>query len=230
MSNALSVFEGLCLPTTDIAVPANEPGGYAQRIQLASKGKLVDSGTVKPGNYAIIDGDSATDIGSEVDVIPIAVLDKALDTSCNPPEVYFGRGTPKYVDVSTRANTPDSGCMYGPVFLVVERKTGKFFEIFFNNKSGRSEAAKLYEFLPIGQAQAKACNVQPRAPQPASLTSKYVESKRNKSWKWHVPVIKPSTATFAVIPTKEALIEKVTGFLDQKSTPAEEKKEQGRSR
>lgn len=212
-NNALATLDDL--PFSDHSIAARNdpaPGGYARRLQLVSKGKLVDSGQVKPGHYAIVDGDDATDIGDKVDVIPLAVLDKALDTSGEDVVVAFGRENPVYQEIFEASKERDSGCMVGPVFLVFERSTGQFFEYFANNKSAVSEAKKIYPFLPVSKAAAKAHGIEPQAPRPLNLSSKYIEKKK---YSWFAPVAKASTATFDNPPSKEALLGAINNFLKQ---------------
>lgn len=203
------------LPFSDHAIAAQknpEPAGYASRIQLVSKGKLVDEGKCPPGDFAIIDGDTVTPLGKLIDVVPLAVLDKALDTSGEEVTVAFGRDNAIYQEIAERSNTADSGCMYGPCFLVFERSTSNFYEIFLNNKSGRSEAKKLYPFLPIGAAQAKAHGVKAQSPRPCEVKSKYIKKPR---YSWFAPQVGESTATFDNPPEQAVAVAAVKNFLKQ---------------
>ena len=203
------------LPFSDHAIAAQknpEPAGYAARIQLVSKGKLVDEGKCPPGEFAIIDGDTVTPLGKEIDVVPLAVLDKALDTSGDEVVVAFGRDNATYQEIAERSTEKDSGCMFGPCFLVLERTHGTVFEIFLNNKSGRSEAKKLYPFLPVGPAQAKAHGVEARAPKACQIKSKYIKKPR---YSWFAPQVVETKATFDKTPSKEVAIAAVKNFLKQ---------------
>ena len=205
------------LPFSDHAIAAQknpEPAGYASRIQLFSKGKTDDKGdtVVDAGNFAIVDGDSYNILGKEIDVVPLAVLDKALDCSGEEVIVAFGRDNEVYQRIAEDSNTQDSGCMYGPCFLVFERTTSNFYEIFLNNKSGRSEAKKIYPYLPIGAAQAKAHGVQPQSPRPCHIKAKFIKKPR---FSWFAPQVSDSVAQFDNPPTQEAAVAAVTNFLKQ---------------
>lgn len=220
-NNALTAFGDI--PFSDHLVKAKEnpePTGYAKRIQLVSKGKLVDTGKCPPGQWAIVDGEEVTPLGKAVDIVPLAVLDKALDTSGDEVEVVFGRDSEQYQEIAERSTQQDSGCMHGPCFLVWERTQGEFFEIFFNNKSGRMEAPKLNDFLPISKAAAKANGLEARGPAPANLSAKYIEKPR---YSWFAPQIKASQATFDKTPSAEAVIKSVTQFLEQANVEEEER-------
>ena len=79
-------------------------------------------------------------------------------------------------------------------FLVFERGTGRFLEFFCGSKSTRSEAKKLYPFLPlttadIARQQAAGNDVdglEPHGPLPLTLKSRLVEKG---TYSWHVPVV-----------------------------------------
>ena len=198
---------------------ANQERDYAARLQLVSKGKLVDSGKVRPGSFAVVDGENVTDLGPSVDCIPLACLDKALDVSGEEVSVAFGKDNPEYQRIAEAAGQPDSGCMFGPVYLLFERTTGSFLELFFNNKSGRIVADRLGALLPISKAAAEAHGVEARAPQAANVSSKYIEKGR---YAWFAPEItKAEGVSFDNPPSAEALTKAVVNFLKQGEYEAE---------
>lgn len=218
----LSLFNSL--PVSAAALTKSEEatsGGrkYAARLQLVSKGKLVDSGKVRPGCFAIIDGENVTDLGKSIDLIPLAVLDKALDVSGETPVVAFNRNNPEFKRIAETSKTVNSGCMYGPCFLVFERTSGSFLEIFFNNKSGRAEADKLKDFVPVNAADAEALGISARPASPACIKSKYIEREQ---WSWFAPEIGAAEGvSFDKTPTADELLEAVNRFLGQAAAPAE---------
>jgi hypothetical protein len=67
----------------------------------------------------------------------------------------------------------------------MERSTGKLYELFFGNKSGRSEAGKLKPFLPSKENKGK--------PSAASIGIRY---KKTPDYGWHVPVITKCSEPF----------------------------------
>lgn len=206
------------LPFSDHAIAAKqnpEPRGYAPRLQLVSKGGLVDSGTVPPGNFAIVDGDNVTVLGKSIDCIPLAVIDKALDCSGESVIVAFGRDNEVYKRIAETSTEADSGCMFGPCFLVFERSTAQFCELFFNSKSGRRSADKVYPFLPVSKASAKAHGLTAQPPRPLNLTSENVKKGR---FSWFVANPAPSVAKFEKTPTTEAAIAAINTFLQQAVT------------
>jgi len=221
MSNQLSVFGQLPFSpaATSIAAPASEVPSYFPRIQLYSKGAAIDQGLIRPGHYGIPDGSSVTDIGPSIDIIPLAVLDKALDVSNRDKIVtVFGRDNPEYSRIKSESEIADSGCMYGPVFLVLERTTGKFYELFANSKSARRELdEKLKNYLPVNDTAAAQLGIEPRNAAPANLSVKFVKKAR---YSWHAPVACPSNASFTKIPDLKMVIESIQQFLDQANPQA----------
>ncbi|MCP4896264.1 MAG: hypothetical protein GY906_04750 [bacterium] len=216
MSNELSAFNSVPVSaaalSTEQAAPRRK---FPARLQLVSKGRLVDSGKVRPGGFAVINGDEILDIGNNVDVIPLAVLDKALDVGQGSGEVRvaFGANNELFKEIKAASATVNSGCMYGPVFLVFERYTASFVELFFNNKSGRMEADKLKAHCPVNSTDAEALGIEARPARAANIASKYIEKER---FSWFAPEITTAEGvTFDRTPTAEELLETVNTFLAQ---------------
>lgn len=159
---------------------------FLARIQLVTKGGYVDTGKIGAGHWGIPlpGGEDIIDLGEKVDVIPFAYRPKALDVSdreaivsvydVNDPEFQRIKNAPK-----------NTGCMWGPSFLVLERSTGKMYEMFFGNKSGRQEAGKMRPFLPTAENEGQ--------PGAASLGIRY---KKTPEYGWHVPVITKCSEPF----------------------------------
>jgi len=229
--NALS---NLSLPTSSLSLADLKKeytgGGFVKRLQLVTKGKLVDQGLVKPGHWAIpISDEEATDLGESCDVLVCSVRHKALDTNEKPPVAAYDQAGELYQSIKTRAGEKNSGCMYGPSFLVYERTTEQFLEIFFGNASGRQEAGNLADFLPVSEEQAKAYGkgFKAQPPQAATLTAKYI--KRPK-YAWHAPVVGKCSTPFTDLPSEEEFVTNITKFLNPKDEGPEVAKDEGRSR
>jgi len=211
--NALMPFAGCNLPAVsedtiddiDAVATASE---FLPRIQLISKGKYVNTGKISPGNWGIplAGGEDITDLGNKIDVIPLEGRPKALDVSDkeniiavydkNDPEFQRIKNQPKPADGTT------SGCMWGPSFLILERSTGKLYELFFSNKSGRQEAGKLKPFL--------------LSRTPCTLSIRY----KPKGFGYHVPVVTKCSEPFAPesIPPIELINEEIYKFKNPDKT------------
>ena len=171
---------------------------FLPRIQLVTKGKYVDEGKISPGRWGIPQpgGDEIIDLGDSLDVIPFDCRPKALDVSDRDAIVSsYDIKAAEFQRIKTAPK--NSGCMWGPSFLVLERSTGKLYELFFSNKSGRNEAGKLRPFLPTAANEGQ--------PAPASLGIRY---KKTSEYGWHVPVITKCSEPFdpAAVKVDEAII------------------------
>ena len=156
MANALANLK-VSLPTmgTDADAAFNEVAkgsDFLPRIQLITKGKYVDTGKIAPGHYGVpqAGGEEIQDLGESIDLIPWAFRPKAMDVSdreaivtsfdVNDDEFKRIQGAPK-----------DSGCMWGPVFLVYERTTGKFYEMFWSKQERTTGSPEGPAFPSVGR-------------------------------------------------------------------------------
>ena len=152
---------------------------YIGRLQLFTKGKAINKKLVGPGNYGIPESDEEViDLGDTIDIIPLARRPKAIDmTDSEAIIVNYDPEAEEFKRIAAQSLEKESHCMYGPSFLVYERSTGRFLEFFCGNKSSRSEAKKVYPYLPLSQADidAKAAkgedvsDLAPHGPLPLTL-------------------------------------------------------------
>jgi len=226
MSTALSANSLSNLPSVDVNFgDYGADFNFIPRIQLVTKGKYVDQGKIKPGHYGVPQGeDEILDLGESIDILPLAVRNKALDTNNDPPLAVYDVNDPLYGEIRDRAGEKDSGCMYGPSFLVFERNTGEFYELFLGNKSGRVESKKLAPYLPVSQTQAEKFGVPAKEPAPVTLTAKYIQGRYN----WHVPVVNRCSTPIDNLPDVSVVNSQATEFLAAKSDGAGEAKKSGK--
>jgi len=203
-------------------------GDYLGRMQLFTKGKAVDKGLIPPGHYGIPDSDEEIiDLGTSVDLIPLARRPKAIDMNDSEALVIsYDMESPEFKRIAAKSNEPESHCQYGPSFLVYERTTGRFLEFFCGNKSNRIEAKKLFPFLALSQAdidkKAAAGNdvgdLRPHGPIPVTLKVKLAENKRGS---WHVPVVVKCSTPFTKVPGMEVIVREMQKFLTVKDNGVE---------
>lgn len=187
-----------------------QPTEYLARIQLFTKGKAIDEGLIKPGHYGIpqTGGDDVTDLGAEIDVMVFALRPKAMDvTDVNNIRVCYDINDPLYEEITSMSE----GGLYGPSFLVYERSTQAFYELFFCNKSARKVAPALYPFLPINAAAASELGCEPHGPLTATLGVRYATGAKGK---WHTYTVKNCSVPFSTEPTVEDAVEQITKFLN----------------
>lgn len=212
--NALTTAASLTnLPSTQVTnLEAYKETSFLSRIQLVTKGKYIDKQLISPGHYGVpISEDEITDLGATIDVLPISVRDKALDTTQDPPLAVFDASDPVYQDIKERAGEKDSGCMYGPSFLLFERNTGKFYEFFCGSKSSRMEAGNLGQYLPVSEAQAEEFEVEAHGPLPCTLRAKYIERPR---YSWHAPQVGKCSTPITNLPDMAVIVKEVERFIN----------------
>jgi hypothetical protein len=205
---------------------------YLGRLQLYTKGKAINHGLVKPGCYGIPANDEEVeDLGDEIEILPLARRPKAIDmTDTDAVLVNYDPDSDEFKRIAEQSMEKESHCMYGPSFLVFERSTGRFLEFFCGSKSTRSEAKKIYPFLPLTPAdiaRQKAAgnnvdNLEPHGPLPLTLKSRVVEKG---TYSWHVPVVTKCANPFTRLPTKERLIKEIVSFVNCKGDGVETVKE-----
>src|SRR5689334_12877813 len=129
-------------------------GDFLARLQLYTKGKAIDKGLIKPGHYGIpVSEDEIIDLGESIDLLVIARRPKAIDmTDKEAIIVVHDHTSAEFQRIAATSLEKESHCMYGPSFLVFERSTAKFYEYFCGSKSTRTEAKKIYPFMPLSQA------------------------------------------------------------------------------
>lgn len=204
MANELVPFKMNMLPAvnTDTLNTLEEVAkgtDFLPRIQLVTKGKYVDEGKIPPGRWGVPlpGGDEIEDLGDKIDVIPLDYRPKALDVSDKDAIIaVYDTNDPEFQRI--KAAPKNSGCMWGPSFLVLERSTGKLYELFFGNKSGRNEAAKLRPFLEQRS--------------PATMGIRY---KKMPDYGWHVPVITKCSEPFdasSIKVTPEQITQEIEKF------------------
>jgi hypothetical protein len=190
-------------------------GDFLARLQLYTKGKAIDKGLIKPGHYGIpVSEDEIIDLGESIDLLVIARRPKAIDmTDKEAIIVVHDHNSAEFQRIAATSLEKESHCMYGPSFLVFERSTGKFYEFFCGSKSTRTEAKKVYPFMPVSQADIEArglTDVEPHGPLPVTLKSRYVEKG---SFSWHVPVVQKCSVPFKNEPKGDAVIKEIGRFL-----------------
>lgn len=230
MSNELTTVK-INLPSnlsTDMALFDDMAKGadFLPRLQLITSGKYVNKGKISPGHWGVplVGGEDIEDLGTVIDVLVIAWRPKAMDVKDKSMIIVnYDPQSDEFKRIATAKKQPGetmTNCMWGPTFLVYERSTGKFYEMFMSNASGRQEAGKLKPFLPDSNDGLLT---------PARLSIRYKEKGSNG---WHVPVVTKCTMPFETVPTEEEIFATAEKFMAAKSgvEKVEDGAPQGRAR
>ncbi len=209
-------------------------GDFLGRLQLYSKGSAVNNELIPPGHWGLPEGsDQITDLGKTVDLIVLARRPKAIDLSDTDAIVTsYNMDDKEFERISVASGEQNSGCMFGPSFLVYERTTGRFLEYFCGTKSTRSEAKKIYPSLAVTADDIVARGlkgVEPHGPLPFRMGVKLVKKKK---WSWHAPVVMKCSSPFSTMPTRDQVLREMERFLNPSDSGVEKVKddESGRVR
>ena len=242
MSSELAVLDLTQLPSTQLGndeayTELAKGGDFLKYIKLYSKGKDINKGTIRPGRWGIPEAeDEIIDLGDSIDVLPLARRPKAIDMSDRSAIVVsYDEASPGFKQIAAKSLEKESGCQYGVSFLVIERSTGRFLEVFFGNKSSRPEAKKLYAYLPLSQADidrraaagADVSALEPHDPMPVTLKIRLAEDKKGNSW--HVPLVVKCSMSIKT-PATAVVVKEIGKFLAPKSDGVEKVEEPAKRR
>jgi hypothetical protein len=176
---------------------------YTPRLQLmTSNSGPCQKGEFPTNNYALVQDQKYQDLGKEVELWAIAWRPKAIDmsdddtilTSHDPKDPEFQR-------IQAKSDEKDSGCMYGPEYLVYVPAVNAFATFFMGSKSSRREAPAL----------------QARLKNSAILKSKLIETKK---FSWYAPIVTPCST-----PLDKPDPEKLASELEKFNNPPKDDKE-----
>jgi hypothetical protein len=227
------------LPSTQVgsdaafADLAKGGGNWLKYLKLCSNDKYAKAGKIPSGHWGLPGQDDAIeDLGDSIDVLPLARRPKALDTSDRSAIVTcYDEQSEQFKDIAAKSAEKDSGCQYGISFLVLERSTGQFYEVFFGSKTVRPEAKNVYPYLPLTQpdidrlaaAGQDMTDVTPHGPRPLTLKTKLVKNKKGQMW--HVPVAIKCSTPFTKLPPVAEIAAEIVKFTSAKSGGTEKVKE-----
>jgi hypothetical protein len=242
MSNEMMVLDLTQLPSTQVGSDESftdlaKGGDWLGYIKLCSNDKYTKTKKIESGHWGIPGrDDEIDDLGDSIDVLPLARRPKAIDMSDKTAIVssYDEKSEP-FKDIQARSSEQGSSCQHGISFLVLERSTGRFLELFFGNKSSRPEAKNIFPYLPLSQADidrkaaagADVDGLAPHGPVPVTLKTKLVSNRKGM---WHVPVVVRCSTPFTKLPDTAVVVREMTKFLAAKSGGVEKVAETRKAR
>jgi hypothetical protein len=188
---------------------ATKAGDYLPRLQLmTSTSDKCKAGDFPVNHYAIVRDQNYSDLGETVDVLVVTWRPKALEIDEELISV-FDPEHEEFKRISEKSFEKDSGCMFGPEFLVWIPVIKEFATFFMGSKSARREAP----------------NVKARLQKAATLKSRLVDPPRSR-YKWQTPVV-TQCSTPIDLPDHEELTKQVDKFNNPPITQVERAEEEG---
>jgi len=166
---------------------------FLPRLQLlTSNSAMCKSGEFPTNHYALVRDQKHDDLGKNVDVLLVSWRPKALQTQDTIISVFDPKDD-EFQRIQERSlNVKDSGCMFGPEFLVWIPQIGEFGTFFMGTKSARREAGAVKALLQKA----------------ATLGSQKIETKK---FTWFAPQVQACSTPFEM-PAKTDLVAAVEQF------------------
>lgn len=179
-------------------------GAFLPRLMLmGTNSTLVQEDKIKAGAYGLVRSkESCEDLTKEVPVLPLSWRSKAMKITNDEVISVFDRKNPLFDKIAEESETPDSGCMYGPEFLLWIPSAKSFATFYCSSKTSRREAL----------------NIRNQIGKPTLMKSQLIKGKK---FNWWGPVVTTYSGILSVLPTVEEITEEVTKF----NNPAESEKE-----
>jgi len=185
----------------DAFLAATKSGDFLPRLQLmTSNSDVCKKGQFPINNYALVSGQNLKDLSAAVDILVIVWRPKALEIGEVIISVYDINHI-EFTRIAEKSNEKDSGCMFGPEFLVWVPSVKQFATFFMGSKSTRRESPNLKALLKKG----------------ATLKSHLIETPK---YSWMSPVIVPCTTPFELPDTGE-MMEQIEKFNNPPQTEIE---------
>ncbi len=184
---------------------------FFYRMQLySSKSNLVQEGKINANHYGIPEDNDVVDLGAEVDVIILSWRAKALDTSGEAIIESFNPDSDTFKQIKDNSALKDSGCMYGPEFLLWVPSVERFLTFFMSSKTARREARKMEPL--VGCA--------------ATIKSRII---KNGKFVWAGPVVIECSTPLS-LPDTNIIKQKVQKFVNPPDNTPELADDDGRDR
>ena len=183
---------------------------YLPRIQLYSgKSGACLKGLIGIGHYGLTRAkDDIDDLTNEIDVVVCAARAKALKLDGENIINEYDQNSDQFKQIAAESEIKDSGCMFGPEFLLWVPSVGEFVTFFMSSKSARRVSKKLFALR--GEA--------------ATLGVEYIEKGK---YSWHSPVISQCSETPSVLPETDKLNDEVHKFMNPPKSDVEMAKDEG---
>ncbi len=175
---------------------------FLERLQLfGSKSDACTEQKIGIGHYGIVTDGGITDVGEEVEVVVVSWRPKSLQIDGGNIITEYDPESEIYKKIAEMSGTPNSGCMYGPEYLLWVPCQNKFVTFFMSSKTARREAKRMHHL--VGCA--------------ATFKAKLIDNGR---YKWHGPVV-IECSTPLDVPDEETIRTVVESFQNPPKSEVE---------
>lgn len=180
-------FEGMpVVPVTEEELQKVLSSDYLPRLQVVdSNSKVCKKKLAEAGNYALIRSeDDVVDLTNQIDVLLVHMRWTALDVNGETPVSSHDRESEEFQRIEEESSMPNSGCMWGPEFLLWIPSAKTFATFFCSSATSRREAKNIFKLLR----------------QPATLKTHFIETKK---YSWYGPLVTSCSTPFDIPPMEE---------------------------
>lgn len=176
---------------------------YLSRVQvMGGNSDYVKEQKIQIGRYALIHNkDSFDDLTPQFDCLVIGWRPKAMDVGGEQVISVYNHEAAEFKSIVEKSAEQNSGCMYGPEYLLWLAGSKTFATFFFSSKSARREAPNMKVLV----GRAATCKIQ--------LIKK-------KKYSWHSPTIVACSTPFD-IPDAVAIKENLEKFNNPSESEVE---------
>jgi len=179
--------------------------GYLPRLtQYTDASNLVKKREITAGFYMVTGKDDRTQLGEDIDVVPVAWRFKALETiPGQKPRSTTDQNSDLFKEIASRSGQQNSNCQAGIEYLMWVPSVAKFCTYLMGSKTSLKEAAK----------------VKPLIGCPVTIKTHTYE---NDQYVWQGPKVLEASVPPSTLPDPALMKETVDKFLNP---PAEEQGE-----
>lgn len=147
-------------------------GGYLPRLQLyGANSELVKEGKFHMAHYGLVRSKTnVEDLTGEVAILVLGWRPKAMEIVGDDVNTFYNPQNDEFKRVSMKSEEQNSGCMFGPEYLVYIPAAKAFATFFMSSKTSRREAPAVRALM--GKM--------------ALLKAKFIKTKQ---FSWHGPEV-----------------------------------------
>lgn len=197
--NALAILGKAELPAKfdDEDFKSVSAADYLPRLQLmTANSKKCKKGEFPINHYALVKGQDFIDLGETIDIAILAWRPKAIDMgeiviTCHDPK------NDEFIRIQEQSKVKNSGCMFGPEYLVYVPDQNEYATLFLGTKSARRMSPGVKALMH----------------KPATMKSQLID---NKKFEWFAPAV-----TACSTPFDTPSIEEIREYIEKFENPPE---------
>ena len=195
--NELVKIDGMPVVAVDEKDFAAAVGGdWLPRFQVVdSNSKVGKKQLAKVGNYALVRSeDDVVDLTNQVDALVIHMRWTAIDTNEDSLSFSHDKESDEFKRIEEESKVQNSGCMWGPEFLVYLPSVKSFATFFCGSATARRESKNIFKLLRKA----------------ATFKTHLIENKR---YTWWGPLVVECTSPFD-LPSEEEIKDQAVKFAN----------------